>query len=102
MCPTGKSTDASRRAVHGAKAAAVALAPDHPFVIGGSDLAPLEDERSICVKDELRVVKAAPVALIHAYDQHHAMPCGCFRELPGNGPGHFHGALVQPQVLFAD
>src|SRR5215469_1786567 len=100
--PTGERTDASHCAVHSAKAAAVALAPDDTLVVGRSDLAPLEDEGPVCIEDELCVVKTASVALIHAYDQHHPMPSGCFTELPGDGSGHFNSAMVKSQVFFAN
>src|SRR5260370_9888786 len=98
--PAGKRTDAPHGGVHRAKTATIALSPNHALVVGRSDLAALQYERSVRVKDELRVVKAAPVALVHAYHEHHVIPCRCFRELTVEGPGHFNGALVKPHALF--
>ena len=42
VLPTGQGTDAAQATLHHLQAGAIALAPDHPFVIGGCDLAALE------------------------------------------------------------
>ncbi len=44
VLPAGKRTDAPHGGVHRAKAATIALSPNHALVVGGSDLAPLQYE----------------------------------------------------------
>jgi hypothetical protein len=55
VLPTGQLTDATHRAVHGSKSAAIALAPNYAFVIGGGDLAATLDQRPVGVEKQLSV-----------------------------------------------
>ena len=55
VLPTGQLADATHRAVHGLKSAAIALAPNNPFVIRRGDLAATLDQRSVGIEKQLGV-----------------------------------------------
>src|SRR5271166_1596196 len=55
VLPTGQLTDATHRAVHRSKSAAIPLPPYHPFVIRGGDLPPTLDQCSVSVEKQLSV-----------------------------------------------
>src|SRR5207342_1593631 len=56
VLPACELSDAADCAVHRAQARTVALAPDHPLVIGRRDLAAALDQRAIRVEKQLSVV----------------------------------------------
>lgn len=68
MLPACRGTHATDGSVDNLQAGAIALAPDHPFVIGRRDLATLEFQAAIRVEDQLSVIERAVVALIDAKD----------------------------------
>lgn len=50
MLPARKLADPANGAVYGAKAVTVALASDHPLMIGGGDLAATLDQRAVRIE----------------------------------------------------
>jgi hypothetical protein len=54
VLPAGELSNAPNRTVDAAQARAVALAPDHPLVIGWRDLAAALDQRAVRVEEKLR------------------------------------------------
>jgi hypothetical protein len=72
MLPTRQLTNAADRAVDGAQTRAVALAPDHAFVIRRRDLATPLNQRAVGVEEQLGVVQGGAVALVDADGHDHA------------------------------
>ncbi len=99
VLPAGQLTDTTYRAVDGSQSAAVTLSPNHPFVIGGGDLATTLDQFSVGIEKQLTVEQRAAVTFVHADGNHHA---GAPRGFPeGVRRRRWHGdRLLQQSNLF--
>ena len=91
MRPTARLDDLQARSV--------ALAPDHPFVEGRRDLAPLEQEFAGGVENDLRVVKRAAIALVDAERNDDGMAARGACDRLRHWPRHDDGVFIEPHVL---
>src|SRR6516165_5716797 len=101
VLPTRERAKAPDCGVDDLEARAVALPPDHPLMERRRDLAALEDEATVGIEDELRVVERAVVALVDAEHNHDAVPLSLCSNRLGNRPGHYDGILVKADMLRA-
>ena len=83
--------------IDGPQPGAVALPPDHAFVVGRGDLAAMLDQASVGVEQQLCVIERAAVALVDA-DGHHdpRLPAGL---ADGQGGGRRHGDRLFEQLV---
>lgn len=72
VLPACQLADAAGLAVDGAQSGAVTLTPDHSLVIGRADLAASLDQRTVRVKQQLRVVDRPAVALVDTDGRDHS------------------------------
>ena len=100
MLPACQLADAADRAVDGPQPGAIALPPDHAFMVGRGDLAATLDQGAVGVEQQLRVVERAAVALVDADGHHHPGLPGRPRRWLGGGRGHGYRLIEQP-VVFA-
>src|SRR3982074_3246084 len=84
MLPAGQLTDASYGAVDTAQPRAIALTPDHAFMIGRRNLATVLDECAVGIEQELRVIDRAAIALVDADGDDHAGLLGGLADSPGS------------------
>src|SRR5258705_1520911 len=101
VLPAGELPDAPDSAVHGAKARAVALAPDDALAIGRRDLATALDQRAVRVEQKLSVVDRAAVALVDADRDDHVRRLRGLPDRVGLGRGHRDRLLEQTLMLLA-
>ena len=84
VLPAGQLTDAPHGAVHTAQTGAIALPPDHAFMIGRGYLAAVLDARAVSIEQELRVIDRAAIALVDAAGDDHASLLGGFGDRAGS------------------
>ena len=101
VLPARQLTDAANRAVHGAQAGPVALAPDHALVVGRRDLAAPLDQAAVSVEEELGVVEGSAVTFVDADGHHDSRLFAGVADGIGGGRRHRHGLIEQLEVLAA-
>src|SRR4249919_1123984 len=97
----GQLADAADLGVHGAQARAITLAPDHAFEMCWRDLAATLHERAIGIKEQLRVVDGAAVALVDADGHNHVGFASSLGNRIRGGGGDGHRLLQQAHVFLA-
>src|SRR5262245_39575178 len=98
MLPTRQLAYATDSTIDSYESAAVALAPHHPFVEGGRDLAPTLDQCAVRVEKQLRVVHGATVAFVDPDGDDHASAAGGLADCMRRRRGHGDRLLQQPDV----
>jgi hypothetical protein len=99
MLPARQLTNATGRAVYGAEARTVALAPHHALVIGGRDLAASLDQGAVGIEEQLRVVKSAAVTFVDADGHHNSRLFARLADGVGGRRRHRHRLIEQLEVL---
>lgn len=92
-------SDAPDCAVDRAQPTTVALAPDHPFVVGRHDLAAALQQGAVGVEQQLRVVQRSTVALVDTDRYDHACRTGGLGDRVDRRRRDRHGLVEEPQVL---
>jgi hypothetical protein len=99
VLPAGERSDAAGRGLDDREARAVALAPDHPLMKRWCDLAALENQPTVGIENQLRIVERSVVALVDAERDHDAETLGQRRDRLGHGAGNDHRVLVEADML---
>ena len=101
VLPAGELSNPSNRAIDGAQARAVTLAPDHALMIGRRDLAAALDQRAVRIEQKLRIVDRATVALIDTDRDDHARVLRGFADRAGLGGWDGDRLFQQALMLLA-
>jgi hypothetical protein len=99
--PTSQHTDSPDCSVHSSNSAAVALSPDHTFVIGWGNFATPQKKRTIRIENQLRVIEGSAVSLVNTYGKNHPRRLCRPPQSRGYGTRNFHRILIESQVFFA-
>ena len=101
MLPASQSTDLSQLGVNHLQPGAITLTPDHPFVVGGSDLAPFQNDVTSVIKKQLSVVQAATITLVDSEQHVHVVLTSCCCNGLGGGSWNSDSLVVQREVRAA-
>ena len=90
MLPAHQLTNAPDGAVDGSQPGTVALPPDQALMVGRADLAATLNQGAVGIKQQLRVIDRAAIALIDANRHHHPGLLAGFADGAGGGRRHRH------------
>ena len=98
VLPAGQGADAPQLRAHHLQAGAIPLAPHHPLVVGGGELAPFKHHLAVGIDQQLGVVEAAAIALVDAQQHVHAVLTSGGGDLAQLGAGQLHRLVVEAQM----
>ena len=84
--------------IHHLQPGAVALPPDHAFMVGRRDLAPLEHQFAAGIENQLGIVERAAIAFVHPQDDHDAAQTRALADGTGDLPRHHDGLFIQLEM----
>ena len=101
VLPAGQGSDAADGRGHHLESGTIALAPHHPLVIGGGDLAAFEHHLAIGIDQQLGVVEAAAVTFVDPQQHVHPVSTSGVGDAVELGARDDHGLLIELEMRAA-